>query len=127
MPSIKRKLGDAGEKLSVDFLIKNGYKILGLNYRIKNFGEIDIIAKKNALITFFEVKTRSEKYISDFPIEYSIDKKKRRNLLRICRLYLNEKNIYDTNWQVDAIFIKVNQDGIYTIEHMENVLWGSYY
>lgn len=127
MPSIKREFGNTGEKLAVNFLVKNCYKILELNYRIKNFGEIDIIATKNREITFFEVKTRNEKYISDFPIEYSIDKKKRRNLLKMCQLYLNEKNVHDTNWQIDAIFVKANQDGIYSIEHVENILWRGYY
>ena len=38
-------LGDLGEKLACEYLVKNGYKILGRNYRI-TFGEIDIIAKK---------------------------------------------------------------------------------
>jgi len=38
-------VGDKGEKLACEYLVENGYKILGKNYRI-NFGEIDIIAQK---------------------------------------------------------------------------------
>ena len=40
-----KELGNFGEKLACEYLVKKGYKILGKNYRI-SFGEIDIIAKK---------------------------------------------------------------------------------
>ena len=33
--------GDKGEQIACGYLVNNGYKILGRNYRI-NFGEIDI-------------------------------------------------------------------------------------
>ena len=64
-------LGDEGEKLACEYLVKNGYKILGRNYRI-NFGEIYIIAKKRGwfadkTIHFVEVKTVSrESYNGKF-------------------------------------------------------------
>lgn len=45
------EVGDLGEKIACEYLVKKGYKILGKNYRItseknKVFGEIDIIARK---------------------------------------------------------------------------------
>ena len=39
------ELGTKGEKLAIDFLIKNGYQILEKNYRYLK-AEVDIIAKK---------------------------------------------------------------------------------
>ena len=54
-------LGNQGEELAANFLKKNKYKIINRNYRTP-YGEIDIIARKNKLIVFVEVKTRSTTY-----------------------------------------------------------------
>lgn len=129
MPSLKRKFGDVGEKEAEDFLVKNGYQILDRNYRIKNIGEIDLIGEKNGKITFFEVKTRNVKHETNFPIEFSINPKKKRNLKRICLIYLSQKGYSsEKEWQVDAIFVKVDFiNNIRLIEHLENILWEKYY
>ena len=128
MPSQKRQFGDIGEKEAERFLLKNGYKVLGRNYRIKNIGEIDLITEKNGKLFFFEVKTRNVKHTVDFPIEYSINEKKRRNLKIICQLYLlNNRYSPNLKWQVDAIFVKFDDFGRYIIERLENVLWEKYY
>lgn len=129
MPSDKRKFGDIGEREAKNFLVKRGYRILDKNYRIKNLGEIDLIGEKDKRLTFFEVKTRNSKYEEDFPTETSINPKKRRNLKRICQLYLDDKKYPpDKEWQVDAVFVKVDfQNDFHTIEHLENILWERYY
>jgi putative endonuclease len=129
MPSQKRKLGDLGEKEAENFLEKNGYKIIAKNYRVKNLGEIDIIGEKKDKLYFFEVKTRKAKHIANFPIEYSINEKKRRNLNKICQTYLLEKKHgTDKKWQVDAIFVKINEiNNNFIIERLENILWEKYY
>lgn len=128
MPSQKRQFGDIGEKEAEDHLIKNGYRIIDKNFRIKNIGEIDLVCEKDKNLVFFEVKTRSVKHETNFPIAFSINEKKRRNLKKICQLYLiNKKVSLNKKWQVDAVFVKVDDMGGYKIEHMENILWGAYY
>jgi putative endonuclease len=129
MPSVKREFGDIGEREAESFLFKKGYRILDRNYRVKNLGEIDLVGEKKGLLTFFEVKTRDLKHELNFPIAFSINEKKRRNLKRICQLYLNDKK-YSPNkkWQVDAMFVKVDFDNnSHLIEHLENILWEKYY
>lgn len=49
--------GKLGENIAKNYLIKNGYIIRALNYRI-GYYEIDIIAKYNDYLVFIEVKTR---------------------------------------------------------------------
>lgn len=49
-------LGKRGELAAKNWLIKNNYQIIATNLRIKNY-EIDIIARKNGFIVFFEIKT----------------------------------------------------------------------
>lgn len=56
---IRNKTGVWGELYAVRYLRNKKYKILTTNY-ISKFGEVDIIAKKNRLVCFVEVKTRGQ-------------------------------------------------------------------
>lgn len=53
-------LGKEGEQLAEDFLVKKDYTILHRNWRYSRY-EIDIIALKNNVLHFVEVKARSSK------------------------------------------------------------------
>jgi len=52
-----RLKGKSGEDYAVDTLMKDGYVILGRNFSSR-FGEIDVIAEKDGIIAFVEVKMR---------------------------------------------------------------------
>ena len=43
-----QKLGKSGEDCAIEFLLQNGYRILGRNFRCK-YGEIDVIVIKDAV------------------------------------------------------------------------------
>ena len=51
-----RNIGNQGEDLACAYLIRGGYRIIARNYRRK-WGEIDIIAEKDSVTHFFEVKS----------------------------------------------------------------------
>jgi putative endonuclease len=50
------EIGKTGENIAVTFLMKQGFTILDRNYRIPQ-GEIDIVAKKDNVLRFVEVKS----------------------------------------------------------------------
>jgi putative endonuclease len=52
--------GITGEQLASRFLEQAGYTVVEKNYRYKK-AEIDIVAKKDNVLVFVEVKTRSSK------------------------------------------------------------------
>ena len=54
----RSSFGKWGEDKAAEYLTKQGYAIIGRNYRCR-FGEIDIIAVKEGALTFVEVKTRA--------------------------------------------------------------------
>lgn len=65
--------GHDKEKLAANYLTANGYKILDLNWRTK-YCEIDIIAKNNNRLYFYEVKSRASN-AQGFGYEYVTPKK----------------------------------------------------
>jgi len=79
------KLGAKGEGAAVDFLKKNGYKIITKNYKTP-MGEIDIIAQDNKTLVFIEVKTR-ESLIYGQPFE-AVNSAKKRKIANAALLYL---------------------------------------
>lgn len=85
----KKSFGNIGENMAAELLEADGYRILDRNYRCK-FGEIDIIAEKNDVICFVEVKTRSS-YNYGRPCE-SVNYEKKKHIRRTAANYLNDLN-----------------------------------
>lgn len=80
-----REIGDVGEEATANFLLKNGYEILKRNYTVRG-GEIDIIAKKNDVIAFVEVKTRGKNPIVTG--ENAITKSKKQLIIKTAERFL---------------------------------------
>ncbi|MGN0692031.1 MAG: YraN family protein [Oscillospiraceae bacterium] len=80
-----REIGDGGEALTAFYLERAGYSILCRNYTVRG-GEIDIIAEKDGIIAFVEVKSRD---ISAFESGvYAVTKRKQRLIIRASQEYL---------------------------------------
>ena len=84
-----REIGDVGEEATANFLLKNGYEILKRNYTVRG-GEIDIIAKKNDVIAFVEVKTRGKNPIVTG--ENAITKSKKQLIIKTAERFLLNLN-----------------------------------
>ena len=54
-----RRVGNHGEDFAAKILEDSGYMILERNYRSRSGEEIDIIATKDGVLHFIEVKTRT--------------------------------------------------------------------
>jgi putative endonuclease len=53
----RRQLGQLGEQLAAEHLVRRGFEIVERNYRTR-WGELDIIAFDGRILAFCEVKTR---------------------------------------------------------------------
>src|SRR5665648_1233285 len=80
-------LGEKGELLAKCYLEKKGYSILEQNFRTR-YGEIDIIAKFQEEIVFFEVKTRSDTD-HGLPCE-AVNKAKQRKIHGLSLIHISE-------------------------------------
>ena len=126
-----KELGDLGEKLACEYLVKNGYKIIGRNYRI-NFGEIDIIARKkcglfrknNKTIHFIEVKALEGRALQNFYPEEHVNYRKQNKYKRLVEIWLTKNKFpQDYPCQVDVIAVSINGENK-RIDYFENVVEG---
>lgn len=120
---MEKSLGQIGEEVAVEYLRKNGYKIIERNYR-KLWGEIDIIAQKGNKIVFFEVKTLKG-FNGEFSFlpEESIKRNKKIRLKKTIESYLKERKII-SEYQLDVIGILFNQEKKCKLRHTKNIVVG---
>lgn len=89
-------VGNDGERMAEEFLINKGYIILERNYRYKR-SEIDIIASKESVLVFVEVKTRKSSLFG-LP-EESVNIQKTHRVLSAAEHYVHE-----TAWEKEIRF-----------------------
>lgn len=119
MYSTRRK-GSDYEKMAADYLIKKGYTILDMNYRI-SYGEIDIVAACDGVLVFVEVKYRSNSR-KGTP-EEAVDVRKQKQISRVALAYLGQKGYgMDIPVRFDVISI-LGSD----ISHIENAFLYAWY
>jgi putative endonuclease len=82
------KTGTLGESLAATYLQQNGFTLLHQNWRHSHW-EVDIIAAKNNILHFIEVKTRRTKKFGH--PEESVSKKKIQNLINASEEYLYQQ------------------------------------
>jgi len=115
----KQIVGRWGEETAADYLLANGYNILRRNFRTAH-GEIDIIASKDGLLVFVEVKARSSHAFA-YP-EDSVNRRKQAHMLSAAVIYLQTHPESGESWQFDVIAVEGTPGGKAQIEHFENVI-----
>ena len=115
------EFGIWSEDYVAQHLKSKGYNILGQNYT-KPWGEIDIIAKKEGILIFVEVKA-NKKEVVGFEPENRVNPEKLRRLNRAIQTYLASKKYPDTqDWQIDIISLTIDKDrGVAKIKHFKNI------
>ena len=123
-----QKIGNLGEKIARRYLENKGYKILDKNYCFRipgspQKGEIDIIAKKGDLISFFEVKTLQKTQGKSFFPEDKVNFGKRKRIVKTAEYWLSRNKIpLDSKWQINIIAITVDSSNKKAeIKHFKNV------
>jgi putative endonuclease len=114
---ITNPIGKKGEDIAVEYLKKKGYKVIERNFR-KGYGEIDIVAIKNNVLVFVEVKTRTSETFGT-PFE-SITSWKLKPLIKTAQYYSMIHPELPNELRIDAISVVL--EGLKeSIEHLENI------
>ena len=107
--------GKKSEEEAVDWLVKQGYEIICTNFRY-NKKEIDIIAKKDEVLIFVEVKTKS--FWSDENPGDIVTLRKQRFLIKAAEAYMMYHGL-DIETRFDVIFVVYKHEEK-IIEHIKN-------
>lgn len=118
--------GALGEKTATDYLLLQGYNILEKNYH-SSYGEVDIIAKKDDILAFIEVKTR--KSHSMITAREAVSKSKQVKLIKTAAMYLSKKGIANSDevkkcFDVIEIYLDSTNENVTEINHIKNAFNG---
>ena len=116
---MSRSEGVWGEALVADYLRGKGYKLAAHSYRCR-FGEIDLIAEKDGVLLFVEVKLRTNLQYGA-PREY-VTVKKQEKLRAAALLYLSERELdVPARFDVAEVYTDVHRSaGKTRIAYIEN-------
>jgi len=103
--------GKLAEQEACNFLVLKGFKILEKNFYAKKLGEIDIIAKKDDIYHFCEVKSAQE-------YEQAVNNLTKTKLFKIkqATLFYLQQNKLNVSFCIDALIV-VNKE----ITFLENI------
>ena len=116
---MSRSEGVWGEALVADYLREKGYKLAAHSYRCR-FGEIDLIAEKDGVLLFVEVKLRTNLQYGA-PREY-VTVKKQEKLRAAALLYLSGRELdVPARFDVAEVYTDVRHSaGKTRIAYIEN-------
>ncbi len=111
MRELPKIFGDASEDLATRFLEQKGFVVIERNYFARKLGEIDIIAQKERVLHFIEVKSGK----ADFDPVYNVTPGKMRKVVNSAYYYMKSKHL-DLPFSIDALIIRGDE-----VEFLENV------
>ena len=109
-----RAIGNKGESVVCDFLVRHGYEIVKRNFTIRG-GEIDIIALKGDVMAFVEVKTRKPNPLVEG--EEAITYKKKQAIIRTADAYIEKYGGDEKYYRLDVAIVTMDNTGVKKIKY----------
>ena len=120
MTQRRRRLGDFGERVAKAHLEEKGYRILATNFRVRE-GEVDIVAERDGVVAFVEVKTRRGDAMGT--AKESIGWRKAQSLLLAAQAFDERHEDLPPGRRIDVIAIDLDADGeLLSVEHIESAV-----
>ena len=117
MKKLNKLVGNIGENLALNFLVNKNYIILEKNYRFHK-NEVDIIAKKNNIIIFVEIKSRvNNKYGYG---EEAVNYIKQKQIIKVANYYLQKNNFSNYFFRFDVLTVKFNDTMVPMFNHIKD-------
>ena len=110
----KKVLGSLGEEVACQYLRRQGYEVIGRNFR-KRAGEVDLVAVKDEFLIVVEVKTRHAPVAID-PI-FSLTAQKKNRMAKLAEIYLfQDDRLRECQIRFDLIVVE-QREAEYAITH----------
>ena len=122
----KRAKGNIGEEIACKYLRNKGFTIIARNY-LKRWGELDIVAQKDNIVHFYEIKSvRADfEFVSDIHRpEDNVHGLKVRKIMRMIETFLAEKfDDLDKEFQFHVICVYLDMfNGKARVKLIENII-----
>lgn len=114
-----RETGQRGEEAARRFLERAGYTIAACNYHTR-YGELDIVAERDGICAFVEVKTRKSTAYG-LPCE-AVDIRKQEKIVQAAYGYMAEHSITGMV-RFDVIEVLAPEGVPTAIRHLENAFY----
>lgn len=116
-----KKIWDKAELLAIEYLKRNDYIIITTNFKFSLFWEIDIIAKKDNITIFIEVKYR--KNTNYGTPEESITPTKLKKIHKTIDYFCALHCISPENIRFDIITLLAQEKNIRLTHYKNQALW----
>lgn len=117
LPTHNQRIGRWGESAAAEYLAAQGCQVLARNVRTP-YGEIDLVAQREDVTLFVEVKTRTS--ASFGPPEVAVSARKQQHMLAAAEHYAAEHAI--DHWQIDVIAVEGKPGMKPVITYFENAI-----
>ncbi len=119
MMNVRQAIGKKGEELAQKYLQENEFIIVERNF-VCDLGEADIIATKDNMLFFIEVKTRTQS-IYGSPAE-AVDIRKQKHIYKVAEFYIYKNKIKNVPISLDVIEVYIFDDAKPKIYHIQNAI-----
>jgi len=89
-------------------LTRQGHEIVTRNWRCPA-GEVDVVARRDEVWTFFEVRTRRGQEFGT--PEESLTPAKQQRMIDVALTYLGEHDLNDVDWRVGLVAVEMDRAG----------------
>ena len=108
--------GNAGEEKASQYLIQKGYSIIARNFRTKG-GEVDIIAVKDNVVVFVEVKSLPNG--TPELLQTELNRRKLQRIVKSSKCFLLKHRQYSNSYVRYDVMV-IDMPGYPEVYHIEN-------
>lgn len=116
--AVQQEIGDKGEEIALEYLIKKGYRILETKWHFGHL-ELDIVAKDGDELVIVEVKTRSGIGF-EHPSE-ALSKNKIRMIVDAAEAFIQQRE-FTCETRFDLVTVVLKKSG-FELEHYEEAFY----
>jgi putative endonuclease len=116
MSAARQEFGEVGEKVAERWLRRSGWRIMQRRFR-NGHRDIDLIAEREGLVAFVEVKARHGTEFGD-PVE-AVNWRKQRELTRSALVWIARHGRPHESYRFDVIGVLVEGTRV-RVRHVEN-------
>lgn len=110
-----------GERAALAYLVSCGWSIEAHRFKLGRH-DIDLIARRNGIVAFIEVKTRRGS-AAGTPVE-AVDRRKRERVAKVAALWILRFGRAADTYRFDVVAVHEGRGGARRIEHVEDAWRG---